>query len=67
MVKKLNINFYDSLFALLPLSIIFGPAVSLTNIFLLILVYFFKYFQKDHLNYILKIAEFLKSVLSIRF
>ena len=54
MVKKLNINFYDSLFALLPLSIIFGPAVSLTNIFLLILVYFFKYFQKDHLNYILK-------------
>ena len=54
MLKKLNINFYDSLFALLPLSIILGPAVSLANIFLLILVYFFKYFQKDHLNYIVK-------------
>ena len=55
MLKKLNINFYEfSFFALLPLSIIFGPAVSLINIFLLILVYFFKYFQKDHLNYILK-------------
>ena len=54
MLKKLNINFHDSLFALLPLSIILGPAVSLTNIFLLILVYFFKYFQKEHLNYIIK-------------
>ena len=54
MLKKLNINFYESLFALLPLSIILGSAVSLTNIFLLILVYFFKCYQKDHLDYIIK-------------
>ena len=54
MLKKLNINFYESLFALLPLSIILGSAVSLINIFLLILVYFLKYYQKDHLHYIIK-------------
>ena len=54
MFKKFNINFYDSLFALLPLSIILGPAVSLINILLFILIYFFKYFKKDHLNYFIK-------------
>ena len=54
MFKKFNINFYDFLFALLPLSIILGPAVSLINILLFILIYFFKYFKKDHLNYFIK-------------
>ena len=54
MIKKLNLNFYDLLFVFLPLSIILGPTVSLINIFFLILIYFFKYFKKDHLNYIMK-------------
>ena len=37
MIKKLNFNFYDLLFILFPLSIILGPTISLTNVFLIIL------------------------------
>ena len=40
MFKKLNLNFYDSLFVLLPLSIILGPTISLINVFLFIIIYF---------------------------
>ena len=54
MIKKLNFNFYNLLFFSLPLSIILGPSISLINIFLFILIYFFKYFSKDHFKIILK-------------
>lgn len=54
MFKKLNFSFYNLFFALLPLSIILGPTVSLSNILFIIMIYFFKYFKKDHLNYIKK-------------
>ena len=54
MFKKLNLNFYDSLFVLLPLSIILGPTISLINVFLFIIIYFLKYFKKAHLNYVMK-------------
>ncbi len=54
MIKKLNLNFYDSLFVLLPLSIILGSTLSLINVFSLIIIYFLKYFKKDHLNYVMK-------------
>ena len=45
MIKKLNLNFYVSLFILFTLSIILGSTVSFTNVFLLILIYFSKYFK----------------------
>ena len=54
MIKKYDFNFFGLLFFSLPLSIILGPSISLINIFLFILIYFFKYFSKDHFKIILK-------------
>ena len=54
MIKKLNFNIFNLLFFSLPLSIILGPSISLINIFLFILIYFYKYFNRDHLKLILK-------------
>ena len=41
-------SFFFIFFSLLPLSIVFGPSISLFNIIILILIYLYIFFHKDH-------------------
>jgi len=41
-------NFFFIFFSLLPLSIVLGPSISLFNIIILILIYLYIFFHKDH-------------------
>ena len=52
--KNNYLNFYYLLFTLIPLSIILGPSVSLLNISMFCLYYFFKDFKFNRFNYIFK-------------
>ena len=53
MIEQNNyINLYYLLFTLIPLSIILGPSISLLNISIFCLYYFFKDFKFNHLKYI---------------
>ena len=54
MIKELDLKFYNLLFIFIPISIILGPTISLINIFLLILIYLFRYFKIDHFKLIFK-------------
>ena len=55
MIEQKNyFNLYYLLFTFIPLSIILGPSISLLNISLFSLYYFFKDFKFNNFNYIFK-------------
>ena len=54
-----DFNKVFSFFSILPLSIVVGPSVSLLNILILVLMYFYVFFYKNHYK-ILKNSNVLK-------
>ena len=49
--QKLN-NISFILFLILPLTIIVGPSVSLINVFLIILLYLYNFFNYKHYKFL---------------